>query len=57
MKYADLSQNRESDYEFDFDKMCAIKGNTAAYMQYAYARIRAIFEKAGGRGSSTRRPD
>ncbi len=30
--------------------MCAIKGNTAAYMQYAYARIRAIFEKAGGRG-------
>lgn len=50
VKYADLCQNRESDYEFDFDKMCAIKGNTAAYMQYAYARIRSIFEKAGGRG-------
>jgi arginyl-tRNA synthetase len=50
VKYADLCQNRESDYEFDFDKMCATKGNTAAYMQYAYARNRGIFEKAGGRG-------
>jgi arginyl-tRNA synthetase len=49
VKYADLCQNRESDYEFDFDKMCATKGNTAAYMQYAYARTRGIFEKAGGR--------
>ncbi|MDX1961533.1 MAG: arginine--tRNA ligase [Pirellulales bacterium] len=50
VKYADLCQNRESDYQFDFDKMCALKGNTAAYMQYAYARVKSIFER-GGRGS------
>jgi arginyl-tRNA synthetase len=43
IKYADLSQNRESDYTFDWDKMLAMEGNTATYMQYAYARCRAIF--------------
>ena len=43
--YAELSQNRESDYTFSFDKMLAMNGNTAAYMQYAYARIRTIFSK------------
>jgi arginyl-tRNA synthetase len=47
VKYADLSQNRTSDYKFDFDKMLATDGNTAAYMQYAYARCRAIFRKGG----------
>jgi arginyl-tRNA synthetase len=46
VKYADLSQNRTSDYKFDFDKMIAMTGNTAAYMQYAYARIRSIFREA-----------
>jgi arginyl-tRNA synthetase len=45
VKYADLSQNRESDYVFNWDKMLAMDGNTATYMQYAYARIRAIFRK------------
>lgn len=45
--YADLSQNRESDYVFSYDKMLAMNGNTAVYMQYAYARIRSIFNKAG----------
>ncbi|MDR1052966.1 MAG: arginine--tRNA ligase [Planctomycetaceae bacterium] len=43
--YADLSQNRESDYVFSYDKMLAMNGNTAAYMQYAYARVRSIFTK------------
>lgn len=43
IKYADLSQNRSSDYVFDWDKMMALNGNTATYMQYAYARIRSIF--------------
>ena len=43
--YADLSQNRDSDYVFSFDKMLAMNGNTATYMQYAYARIRSIFAK------------
>ena len=43
VKYADLSQNRTTDYVFDLDKMTSTVGNTAAYMQYAYARCRAIF--------------
>ena len=46
IKYADLSQNRTSDYNFDYDKMLATEGNTATYMQYAYARNRSIFRKA-----------
>jgi arginyl-tRNA synthetase len=45
VKYADLSQNRESDYAFSWDKMLATEGNTATYMQYAYARNRSIFRK------------
>ncbi len=45
VKYADLSQNRISDYVFDWDKMLAMDGNTATYMQYAYARCRSIFRK------------
>ncbi|MCI0681309.1 MAG: arginine--tRNA ligase [Gemmataceae bacterium] len=45
VKYADLSQNRASNYVFDFDKMLAMNGNTATYMQYAYARNRSIFRK------------
>jgi arginyl-tRNA synthetase len=45
VKYADLSQNRTSDYVFSWDKMLAMDGNTATYMQYAYTRIRGIFRK------------
>ncbi len=45
IKYADLSQNRQSDILFDWDKMLAMQGNTAPYLQYAYARIRSIFRK------------
>lgn len=45
IKYADLSQNRQSDYVFDWEKMLAMKGNTGAYLQYAYARIQSIFRK------------
>jgi len=47
LKYADLSQNRTSDYVFSYDKMLAMNGNTATYMQYAYARVRSIFAKGG----------
>jgi arginyl-tRNA synthetase len=47
LKYADLSQNRSSDYEFDYEKMLAMNGNTATYMQYAYARVQNIFAKGG----------
>jgi arginyl-tRNA synthetase len=45
--YADLSQNRESDYVFSYEKMLAMTGNTATYMQYAFARVRSIFAKGG----------
>jgi arginyl-tRNA synthetase len=45
IKYADLAQNRTSDYTFSYDKMLAMNGNTATYMQYAYARVRSIFAK------------
>ena len=47
LKYADLSNNRQSDYIFDWDKMLALQGNTAPYLQYAYTRIRSIFRKGG----------
>jgi len=46
IKYADLSSSRTSDYVFSFDKMLNDKGNTAAYMLYAYARIRSIARTA-----------
>ena len=47
IKYADLSHNRTSDYEFDTDKMLALEGNTATYLQYSYARVQSIFRRAG----------
>ena len=47
IKYADLSQNRLSDYVFDWQKMMAMNGNTATYLQYAYARIQSIFRRGG----------
>jgi len=47
VKYADLSQNRTSNYIFSFDKMLALNGNTAPYLLYAYARIRSILRKGG----------
>ena len=46
VKYADLSQHRSSDYVFAWDKMLSLDGNTAPYLQYAYARIKSIFRKA-----------
>jgi len=50
VKYADYSNNRTSDYIFSFDKMMAMDGNTAPYMQYAYARIKSIEKKAKQQG-------
>jgi len=46
IKYADLLPNRQTDYVFSWDRMLALNGNTAPYLQYAYARIRSIFRKA-----------
>ncbi len=45
VKYADLLPNRQSDYVFSWDKILALNGNTAPYLQYAYARIQSIFRK------------
>ncbi len=45
VKYADLSQNRTSNYIFSFDKMLALQGNTAPYMLYAYVRVKGIGRK------------
>jgi arginyl-tRNA synthetase len=47
VKYADLSKNRNSDYIFNWESMLSFEGNTAPYLQYAYARIKSIFRKAG----------
>ena len=47
LKYADLAQNRASDYKFSYDKMLALKGNTATYLQYSYARVQGIIRNAG----------
>lgn len=45
VKYADLSQNRTSNYVFSYDKMLALQGNTAPYMLYAYVRVQGISRK------------
>ncbi|MGH3940157.1 MAG: arginine--tRNA ligase [Pseudonocardiaceae bacterium] len=47
VKYADLSTDRGKDYVLDFDRMLSFDGNTAPYLQYAHARIRSIFRRAG----------
>jgi arginyl-tRNA synthetase len=54
IKYADLKHSRDSDYIFDYDKMLAMTGDTATYMQYAYARLCGIFRKGNvDRGALT----
>jgi arginyl-tRNA synthetase len=47
VKYADLAVAHDSEYIFDFDRMLALHGNTGPYLQYAAARIRSIFARAG----------
>lgn len=47
VKYADLRQNRLSDYQFDWEKMISFQGNAGPYLQYAYARCASIFAKGG----------
>ncbi|MCX6972578.1 MAG: arginine--tRNA ligase [Verrucomicrobia bacterium] len=47
VKYAELSQNRHTDYVFSWDKLLALDGNTAPYLQNAYVRIRSIFRRGG----------
>ena len=45
VKYADLSQNRTSNYTFSYDKMLDLKGNTAPYLLNAYVRVKGIGRK------------
>jgi arginyl-tRNA synthetase len=47
VKYADLSSDRIKDYTFDYDRMLALEGNTAPYLQYAYVRVVSILRRAG----------
>jgi len=47
VKYADLSVAHDSEYTFDLDRMVALQGNTGPYLQYAAARVRSIFRRAG----------
>lgn len=46
LKYNDLSQNRMSDIAFKWEKMLNLEGNSAPYLQYAYARLKSILRKA-----------
>jgi arginyl-tRNA synthetase len=45
IKYADLSVHRSSDYTFSWERMMALDGNSATYLQYAYVRPRSIFRE------------
>ena len=45
VKFAELSQHRMTDYIFSWDRMLALTGDTAPYLQYSYVRIRSIFRK------------
>ena len=57
VKYADLSTARESAYVFDWGRMISFRGNTGPYLQYATARIRSIFRRAGAVPISGADPD
>jgi len=57
VKYADLSSDRVKDYVFEWDRMLALNGNTAPYLQYAHARIRSILRRAEAEGVDLGTPD
>ncbi len=54
VKYADLSQNRNTNYQFSFDRMLALQGNTAPYLLYAVVRIAGIARRGGDLGEASR---
>lgn len=57
VKYAELSQNRLTDYKFSWDKMLSLQGNTAPYLLNAYVRTRSIFRKLEMVGQASSLPD
>ena len=48
VKYSDLSHDPITDIDFSWDKALALEGNSGPYLQYAYARVCSLLEKAGG---------
>jgi arginyl-tRNA synthetase len=50
IKYADLSNDRVKDYDFDWDRMLSFDGNTAPYLQYAQVRARSILRRVAEEG-------
>jgi arginyl-tRNA synthetase len=50
VKYADLSNDRNKDYVFDWERMLAAEGRTGPYLQYAHGRIHSIFRRAAESG-------
>ncbi|MEN9575150.1 MAG: hypothetical protein RL514_3005 [Verrucomicrobiota bacterium] len=56
VKYADLLPNRASDYQFSWEKMLALQGNTAPYLQYAYTRLRSIRRKGEEQSAASSQP-
>lgn len=53
VKYADLSTNRITNYQFSFERMLALNGNTAPYLLYAAVRIKGIARKGGNLDGAT----
>ena len=50
VKYADLSHDPATAIDFTWEKALALEGNSGPYLQYAYARVSSLLEKAGGAG-------
>ncbi|MFH1284508.1 MAG: arginine--tRNA ligase [Candidatus Peregrinibacteria bacterium] len=57
VKYAVLSQNRNTNITFDWDKMLSLEGNSAPYLQYSYARAKSILRKAASSDASAQQSD
>lgn len=55
LKFADLSNNIETDYIFDIEKFARFEGKTGPYLQYAAVRIKSILRKAEDRGETAGR--
>ena len=56
VKFAELSQHRASDYIFSWDKLLALQGDTAPYLQYSVVRVKSIFRKLAEKGLSYETP-
>ena len=54
VKYSDLSHDPITDIDFSWEKALALEGNSGPYLQYAYARVCSLMEKAGAEGGGAR---